>query len=50
MPEKGVNTPYAQHSIANIIGGSLMVRLAYWFVYILKGMVAPATSDAEGQA
>ena len=28
-------------TIGNIIGGSLMVGLAYWFIYIRKGMVAP---------
>lgn len=28
-------------TIGNIIGGSVMVGLVYWFVYIRKGMVAP---------
>jgi formate/nitrite transporter FocA (FNT family) len=37
-------------TIANIIGGSLMAVMVYWFDYIRKGMVTPATSDAEDQA
>ena len=37
-------------TIGNIIGGSLMAVMVYWFVYIRKGMVTPATSDAEDQA
>jgi len=37
-------------TIGNIIGGSLMAVMVYWFVYIRKGMVTPATSDAEHQA
>jgi hypothetical protein len=37
-------------TIGNIIGGSLMAVMVYWFVYTRKGMVTPATSDAEDQA
>lgn len=28
-------------TIGNIIGGSVMVGLAYWFIYIRKGMIPP---------
>jgi formate/nitrite transporter len=29
-------------TIGNIIGGSVMVGLVYWFIYIRKGLTAPA--------
>ena len=34
-------------TIGNIIGGSLMVGLAYWFIYIRKGMVAATSVEAQ---
>jgi formate transporter len=33
-------------TIGNIIGGSLMVGLAYWFIYIRKGMVSATSAKA----
>jgi formate transporter len=36
-------------TIGNIIGGSLMVGMVYWFLYIRKGMIAAVTSETEGQ-
>ena len=34
-------------TIGNIIGGSLMVGLAYWFIYIRKGLVVAPAPGAE---
>ena len=36
-------------TIGNIIGGAVMVGLVYWFIYIRKGLTAPATAERSQQ-